>query len=69
MEEKMENENGHATKQDISQLRSEISQFRSEMNHFHQDLLQRIADRETRLLNAFYAFTESNQKRTMPPAS
>jgi hypothetical protein len=56
MEEKMENENGHATRQDILQ-------FRLEMSHMHQDLVERITDREPRLLKVFYAFAESNQKR------
>ena len=55
------------TKQDIQQLRSEtkqdVEQLRSEMNHGYRDLVERITDSETKLLKAFYSFTESNQKR------
>jgi hypothetical protein len=50
-----------------SELRSEMSQLgselRSEMSHGYNDIVERIADSETRLLKAFYAFAESNDKR------
>lgn len=44
-------------------LEQGFEQLRSEMNHMYNDLVERMADRETRLLNAFYGFIESNQKR------
>jgi hypothetical protein len=53
----------HATKQDLEQLRSEVEQLRSEANHVHDDLVERIADSETRLLQAFYSFADTNNKR------
>jgi hypothetical protein len=63
----MENGEAPATKQDIVGLRSElkqdIDQLRSEMGHIHDDLIERITDGETRLLNAFYGFVQSNNKR------
>jgi hypothetical protein len=63
----MEDQNAPATKGDLEQvrsdLRSEMSQLRSEMSHGYNDILERIADSETRLLKAFYAFAESNDKR------
>jgi hypothetical protein len=51
-----EDQNAAATKGDLAQLRSEMS-------HGYNDILERIADSETRLLKAFYAFAESNDKR------
>ena len=45
-----------ATKQDIQQLRSEV-------NHVHDDLVERIRDSETKLLQAFYSFADTNNKR------
>lgn len=63
----MDNGNAPATKQDIEQLRSEVTQhleqLRSEMGHQYNDLVERMADGETRLLNAFYGFAQSNNKR------
>jgi uncharacterized protein involved in exopolysaccharide biosynthesis len=54
-------------KQDIGELRSEmkqdIEQLRSEVNHGYNDLVERMADSETRLLKAFYDFAQSNQQR------
>jgi len=51
-----------AVKQDIGQLRSEvkrdIEQLRSEVNHGYNDLVERMADSETRLLKAFYEFAQ-----------
>jgi len=56
-----------ATKHDLEELRSEVKQdleqLRSELNHVHEDLVERISDRETRLLQAFYSFADSNNKR------
>ena len=52
----MDNGNAPATKQDIEQLRSE-------MTHQYNDLVERMADGETRLLNAFYGYAQSNSKR------
>ena len=52
----MENGQQPATKRDIEQLRGE-------MNHQYRGLVERISDTETRLLNAFYAFGQTNQKR------
>jgi hypothetical protein len=54
-------------KQDLEQLRSEVKQefeqVRSEANHMHDDLVERISDSETRLLQAFYSFADANNKR------
>ena len=33
------------------------------MSHQYDDLVERIADSETKLLQAFYTYAESNQKR------
>jgi hypothetical protein len=46
-----------------SDLVTQVDQLRSETNHMYNDLVERIADGETRLLKAFYNFAESNQKR------
>ncbi len=55
------------SKQDLEQLRSvvkqDIEQLRSEMNHIHDDLVERISDPETRLLQAFYSYADSYNKR------
>ena len=67
-----------ATKQDIAMLRGEmkeqvgmlrsemkeqVAMLRGEMQHMHDELLERLDDRETKLLQAFYSYAESNQKR------
>ena len=56
-----------ATKHDLEELRSDVKQdleqLRSEVNHVHDDLVERISDSETRLLQAFYSFADSNNKR------
>jgi hypothetical protein len=61
----MENGSAPATKHDIDQLRSgtkhDIDQLRSEMAHIHQDLVERISEREARLLKAFYNFLPVQQ--------
>ena len=56
-----------AVRQDIDQLRSEmkqnVDQLSSDMKHIHDDLVERMADGETRLLKAFYNFAQTNSKR------
>ena len=52
----MDDSNAPATKGDIQQLRGEMS-------HQYNDLVERISDTETKLLQAFYTYAESNQKR------
>jgi MoxR-like ATPase len=51
----------------VSSLRADVNtaveQLRSEAEHRYADLVERMNDGETRLLKAFYAFAESNQKR------
>ena len=53
----MDDSNAPATKGDIQQLRTEtksdIQQLRGEMNHQYHDLVERISDTETKLLQAF----------------
>ncbi|HEV2200846.1 MAG TPA: hypothetical protein VGR73_13580 [Bryobacteraceae bacterium] len=56
----MENGEAPASKRDIEQ-------FRSEMSRAHHDLVERIGDRETRLLKAFYNFGQPNSKRMTEP--
>lgn len=46
-----------------SDLVTQVDQLRSETNHMYNDLVERVADGETRRLKAFYNFAESNQKR------
>ena len=55
----MDDLNAPATKGD---LRGAVDQLRAEMNHQYNDLVERIADSETKLLQAFYSFAESNQQ-------
>lgn len=59
--------NAPATKGDIEDLRGEMKEqaamLRSEMQHTHDELIERMADSETRLLDAFYSFAKSNQTR------
>jgi hypothetical protein len=56
-----------AVKQDIGELRSEIKQdieqLRSGVSHGYNDLVERMADSEARLLKALYDFAQSNQQR------
>jgi len=49
----MDDLNAPATKGD---LRGAVDQLRAEMNHQYNDLVERIADSETKLLQAFYSF-------------
>ena len=44
-------------------LKSGITELRAEMNHHYDDLKKSIRDMETKLLQAFYAFAESDRKR------
>jgi hypothetical protein len=37
--------------------------LRAEMHHMHDDFVERINDKETKLLQAFCSYTASNQKR------
>ena len=61
----MDDRNAPATKGDIIDLNGKfdekLDQLRSEVNHGYRDILERIADGETRLLKAFYDFAQSNQ--------
>jgi DNA repair exonuclease SbcCD ATPase subunit len=54
-------------KGDIADVKAGLTlqneQLRSEMNHIYNDLVERIADSETKLLKAFYNYAESNQQR------
>ena len=45
-----------ATKRDIEQLRSD-------QHHIHEDLVERINDSETRVLQAIYAYADAANKR------
>ena len=58
-------ENGTpATKQDIERLEQKldqsVAQLRSELNHVYNDLVERMADNETRVLKALYGIIETN---------
>lgn len=37
--------------------------LRSEMHHMYDNLVERMADSETKLLKAFYSYAEGNDKR------
>jgi hypothetical protein len=73
----MEDQNAPATKSDIGALDrtiehfdQKIEQLRSEVNHSYNDLAETIRDSETKLLQAFYAYAASNDKRlNFPPAA
>lgn len=53
-----------ATKRDIQgAVQGAVEQLRSEMQHQYDDLKETIRDSETKLLQAFYSFAESNQQR------
>ena len=55
----MKNGNQAATKQDLAELEQRLTERFQEAIH----------DSETRLLKAFYGYTEAAQKLNMPPAS
>jgi hypothetical protein len=61
------NGNEPATKQDLSnveqRLEEKIDQLRAEAGHQYNDLLETIRDSETKLLQAFYGYAASNDKR------
>lgn len=54
------NGNEPATKEDIQMLRSE-------MQHVYDALVERIVDSETKVLQAFYNFADSNNTRNPRP--
>lgn len=56
----MDDSNAPATKGDIQALKDEVT---ARIGHAYEDLIERISDTETKLLNAFYTFAESNQAR------
>ena len=73
----VDDRNAPATSGDIEDLRREIKErigairsemkksaalLRSEMQHMHDDLIERASDSETRLLQVFYTFAQSNQE-------
>ena len=43
--------------------KGDLLQLRSEMNHQYDDLKETLRDSETKLLQAFYSFAESNLQR------
>jgi ribosomal protein L16 Arg81 hydroxylase len=74
----MDDSNAPATKADLAATKAALTAdlatletrlnerheiLRSEMQHMHDALVERIADGETRLLQAFYTFAQSNQHR------
>ena len=59
----MENDHAPATKGDVAEVKQDVAMLRSEVHHMEDALVERIADSETKLLKAFYAFAESNQTR------
>jgi hypothetical protein len=59
----MPNDQEPATKADLAEVKQDITQLRSEMQHMYDSLTELIRDNETKLLQAFYTFAESNQKR------
>ncbi len=56
----MEDSSAPATKGD---LQGAVDQLRTEMHHQYDDLKETFRDTETKLLQAFYSFAESNQQR------
>jgi hypothetical protein len=63
----MDDSNAPATKADLSTLEERLNErhdmLRSEMQHMHDGVVERIADVETKLLQAFYTFAQANQQR------
>ena len=49
-----------ATRTDLKQA---VDQLHSEMQRQYDDLKETLRDSETKLLQAFYSFAETNQKR------
>jgi hypothetical protein len=62
----MDDSNAPATKADLAALEASLNEpfdlLRSEMHRMHDDLMNRIAQRETRLLQAFETFTQADRK-------
>jgi len=66
----MDDSNAPATKADLSaglsaleaRLNERHDMLRSEMQHMHDNLVERMADGETRLLQAFYTFAQTSQQ-------
>ena len=46
-----------------SEMQESAAMLRSEMQHIQDELVERISDAETRLLDAFYSFAKTNQAR------
>jgi hypothetical protein len=46
-----------------AELKGDIDQLRSEVNHGYRDLVERMADGETRILNAIYDLAKTGNKR------
>ena len=63
----MDDRNAPATRGDIEDLRTEMNEkidmVRAEGNHNYHDLVERIDDGQTKLLNAFYGFIQSIRER------
>jgi hypothetical protein len=45
------------------ELKEAFEQMRSELTLMHDDLVERLSHRETRLLQAFYSYAETNNRR------
>jgi len=56
----MDDLNAPATKGDLQGV---VEQLRSEMNHQYDDLKETIRDSETRLLQAFYGYTQTTDAK------
>jgi len=63
----MDDHDAPATKGDLVELDAPMTerheQLRCEMSHGYGNVVKRISDSETRLLQAFYSFAELNDKR------
>jgi predicted nucleic acid-binding Zn-ribbon protein len=49
--------------QKVVALDQKVEMLRGEMRHDYNDLKETLRHRETKLLQAFYSYAESNQKR------
>ena len=62
----MDDSNAPATKADLAALEASPNEsfdlLLSEMRRMHDDLMNRIAQRETKLLQAFDPFTQADRK-------
>ena len=60
----MENGNEPATKRDLQNVKDELRQaIQTANNGLRDELIEVVRDSETRLLQAFYGFVESNNQR------